>query len=79
MQALAKKPDGKSIHLFHSTRVYDAHAIGLMERDAKASGVALTVLSDERDGKLNAQRIAKQVPDWRDADLWFCGPAPFGQ
>ncbi len=50
-----------------------------MERDAKASGVALTVLSDERDGKLNAQRIAKQVPDWRDADLWFCGPAPFGQ
>lgn len=79
MQALAKKPDGKSIHLFHSTRVYDAHVIGLMERDAKASGVALTVLSDERDGKLNAQRIAKQVPDWRDADLWFCGPAPFGQ
>lgn len=79
MQALAKAPDGRSVHLFHSTRVYDAHAISLMTRDAKAAHVDLTVLSDERDGRLTAQRIAEQVPDWRDADVWFCGPAPFGQ
>jgi ferredoxin-NADP reductase len=37
------------------------------------------VLWDERDGLLNAQRIAQAVPQWRDADVWFCGPAGFGQ
>jgi predicted ferric reductase len=79
MQALAKVPDGKNIHLFHTTRVYDPHAISLMERDAKAAGVVLTVLSDERDGRLNAQNITEKVLDWRDADIWFCGPAQFGQ
>jgi Flavodoxin reductases (ferredoxin-NADPH reductases) family 1 len=28
---------------------------------------------------LNAARLTGQVPDWQDADIWFCGPAPFGQ
>lgn len=79
MQALAKVPDGRNVHLFHSTRVYDPTAISLMERDAKAANVTLTVLSDERDGLLTAQRIAEQVPDWRKSDIWFCGPAKFGQ
>ena len=79
MKALAGAPDGKTIDLFHPTAVYDEHAIGLMSRDANAAGVRLHVLWSERDGLLNAARIAEQVPDWRDADVWFCGPAPFGQ
>lgn len=79
MQALAKVPDGRRIHLFHSTRVLDAHAISLMERDAKAAHIDLTVLSDERDGWLTAQRIAQQVPEWRESDIWFCGPTQFGE
>ncbi len=79
MKALAVAPDGKTIDLFHPTAVYDEHAIGLMSRDANAAGVRLHVLWNERDGLLNAARIADQVPDWRDADVWFCGPAPFGQ
>jgi len=79
MKALAGAPDGKTIDLFHPTAVYDEHAIGLMSRDANAAGVRLHVLWSERDGLLNAARIADQVPDWRDADVWFCGPAPFGQ
>ncbi len=79
MKALAGTPDGKTIDLFHPTAVYDEHAIGLISRDADAAGVRLHVLWSERDGLLNAARIADQVPDWRDADVWFCGPAPFGQ
>ena len=46
---------------------------------AGAAGVALHVLWDERDGRLDAARLASAVPDWRDADVWFCGPAPFGR
>ena len=79
MKALAAQPDGKSIDLFHPTAVYDDHAIGLMTRDAEAAGVRLHVLWSERDGLLNAARLTGLVPEWRDADVWFCGPAPFGR
>lgn len=79
MKALANAPDGKTIDLFHPTSVYDEHAIGLMTRDAEAAGVQLHVLWSQRDGQLNAARLTEQVTGWRDADVWFCGPAPFGQ
>ncbi len=79
MQALAIAPDGKKIQLFHTTRVLDSHAMGLLEQDAQAANVALTVFADTRDGLLSAARIAELAPDWRDADIWFCGPAGFGQ
>ena len=79
LKALAQTPDGKAIDLFHSTAVYDAEAIGLLERDAQAANVPLYVLWDKRDGRLNAERICQTVPDWREADVWFCGPAGFGQ
>ena len=79
MKALAQAPDGKAIDLFHATADYDADAIGLLERDAQAAGVRLHVLWDARDGLLDARRIAAAVPQWREADVWFCGPAAFGQ
>jgi predicted ferric reductase len=79
MKALAQTPDGRSIDLFHSTAVYDAHAISLLERDAAAAGVRLQVLWDERDGRLDAARLMAAVPQWREADVWFCGPSGFGQ
>jgi ferredoxin-NADP reductase len=37
------------------------------------------VLWDARDGLLDARRIAAAVPQWREADVWFCGPAAFGR
>ena len=79
MKALAQAPDGKTIDLFHATAEYDADAIGLLERDARAAGVHLHVLWDARDGLLDARRIAAAVPQWHAADVWFCGPAAFGQ
>lgn len=79
MKALATAPDGKAIDLFHPTSVHDEHALGLMARDAEAAGVRLHVLWSPRDGQLNAQRLSRAVPQWQDADVWFCGPAGFGQ
>ncbi len=79
LKALAQTPDGKAIDLFHTTAVYDAEAIGLLERDAQAANVPMHVLWDERDGRLDAERIRQTVPDWREADVWFCGPTGFGQ
>lgn len=79
MKALARSPDGKSIDLFHTTTIHDANFVHALEEDALASKVRLHVLWNERDGFLDAVRIAKQVSEWRDADVWFCGPAEFGQ
>ena len=82
MMGVSKRPsspDGKTIDLFHATAEYDADAIGLLERDAQAAGVRLHVLWDARDGLLDARRIAAAVPQWHEADVWFCGPAAFGQ
>ena len=79
MKALAQSPDGKAIDLFHTTAVYDPQVMDLMAQDARDAQVRLHVLWDERDGRLDAARIAAQVPAWRDADVWFCGPARFGQ
>lgn len=79
MQALARHRDGRAIDLFHTTAAYDPQAIGRLTHDAAEAGVRLHVLWDERDGRLDLQRIADNVPDWRQADVWFCGPAGFGK
>jgi predicted ferric reductase len=75
MKALAQAGDGKAIDLFHTTPVLDAHVMGLLEKDAHDASVGLHVLWDERDGFLTAEKIAAAVPDWRHADMWFCGPS----
>ena len=79
MKALAHRPDERPVDLFHTTAAYDPHAIGLMTQDAQDAGVRLHVLWDPRDGRLDAAHIVNTVPDWKDADVWFCGPAQFGQ
>lgn len=79
MKALGQAPDGKPIDLFHTTAVLDPHVMGLLEKDASDARVGLHVWWDQRDGLLSAGRIAAQVPDWRDADFWFCGPSAFGR
>lgn len=78
MKALAQVPDGKSIDLFHSTADYDETAIALLEQYAQAAGVRLHVLWNQRDGRLDAERICQVVKGWQEADVWFCGPAAFG-
>jgi predicted ferric reductase len=79
MQHLAAHPDGRRIDLFHPTAVDDPLALGRLRSDAAAAGVHLHVLVDARDGRLDAARLASIVPGWEQADVWFCGPAGFGQ
>ena len=75
----AAHPNTRTIDLFHTTADYDQAAIDRLTADAAAAGVRLHVLVDDRDGRLNGERIRAAVPQWRSASLWFCGPAGFGQ
>jgi len=79
MKHLANAPEQRKIVLFHPTAVYDQTAIDKLSADAKAANVRLIVLVDERDGYLTGDRIREAVPNWREASIWFCGPAKFGQ
>nr|MBS0021308.1 ferric reductase [Gammaproteobacteria bacterium] len=66
------------IDLFHSTADVDEDAIAKLTADAAAAGIRLHVLVTARDGRLSGERTRAAVPDWRDASIWFCGPAGFG-
>lgn len=79
LKALATTHDGKRIDLFHSRSAYDQGVIDKLTADAHEANVRLHILWDERDGRLDVDRLIKAVPDWREAELWFCGPAHFGR
>ena len=69
----------KVVHLYYSTAEIDDEALERLADLAKAAGVSLSVVIDSRDGRLTADRIRQDVPEWRDASFWFCGPPRFGQ
>lgn len=75
----AINPDTKIIDLFHPTAEYEEAAIEHLKADAAAAGVRLHLLVDDKDGRLNGERIRAAVPQWGSASLWFCGPTAFGQ
>ncbi|MBR0714931.1 ferric reductase-like transmembrane domain-containing protein [Bradyrhizobium liaoningense] len=72
-------PDGQTVDLFHTTTDVDEDALGRLATDARSAAVRLHVLIDARDGLLTGKRIREAVPQWREASIWFCGPAGFGE
>ena len=78
MHQLAQQGDGREIDLFHATTEVDEAALQRLRQDAEAAGVRLHLLVSGRDGRLTGDRLRELVPDWRDAEVWFCGPAAFG-
>jgi len=79
MKHLAASPQDAVIDLFHPTAVYEQAAIDKLTADARAAGVRWHLLVDARDGRLDGARLRSEVPDWRAASVWFCGPARFGE
>ncbi|MDR2196171.1 MAG: ferric reductase, partial [Gallionellaceae bacterium] len=57
----------------------DEEALGKLAAGAQSADVRLHVLIDARDGRLTGERIREQVPEWREASIWFCGPAGFAE
>jgi predicted ferric reductase len=72
-------PEGQQVDLFHTTAEVDAEALAKLATDAQSADVRLHLLIDARDGQLSGDRIRALVPKWREASIWFCGPAAFGK
>jgi predicted ferric reductase len=79
LEQLALRPEGQSIDLFHTTGTRDASAFARLQAAARAAHVQLHLLVDSVDGFLSADRICAAVPEWRAAEVWFCGPVGFGR
>ncbi|MFC3533149.1 ferric reductase-like transmembrane domain-containing protein [Vogesella facilis] len=79
LQALASQPGRQQIDFFHASSDYDAASMARLAVAARAAGVDLHLLCQPHDGRLDAERLTRTVPDWREADIWFCGPAGFGR
>ena len=79
MKYLAKNPDGRVVDLFHTTTDTDQAAIALLKEDAKTAGVELHIMIKSQDGYLTGAILRAKIPDWKEADVWFCGPALFGE
>ena len=69
---------GDAVDLFYSAQKLDETSVARLRQLTEASGVTLHLIDSERDGKLDAARLSETVPTWKDASLWFCGPAGFG-
>lgn len=79
LQALPCTSQAQPVDFIHTTSIYDNTIIQQLQQDASQRGVNLHVLWDKRDGRLDAQRLTEMVPDWCEADIWFCGPSGFGR
>ena len=73
----SSQPPGQRIDLFHSTAGVDHDALAHLAADASAADVRLHVFIDAQHGRLTGQHVRDEVPDWREASIWFCGPAGF--
>ena len=70
--------NGEYVDLFYSTQTSDTGFIDHLSELAKSAGVKLHVIDSNKDGFLDVDRISREVPGWKEATAWFCGPAGFG-
>lgn len=79
LQVLAVQPDGREVDFFYSTAGLDADSLQRIADSARAAGVRLHVTMSGHDSRLDGARLRAAVPEWAQADVWFCGPAAFGR
>jgi predicted ferric reductase len=77
LNALAQEGHSERIDLFYLTSAPDSTFIANVQQLAERAGVQFHLLVESRDGRLTLGRLENLVPDWRDADVWFCGPSAF--
>lgn len=76
MHALAVQPEAACVDFFHCGVNMTPEVLQCLERDAAKAQVNLHLFLGQR---LQTGDLLMRVPDWKSADIWFCGPAAFGQ
>ena len=79
LQALAASGKGDNVDLFYCTSAPDQGFIERIRELAARARVRLHVLVASEGGRLTPERLRQLAPQWQDSDVWFCGPACFGE
>ncbi len=81
LKALARAEDKqeKEIDFFYTNNEMDELLIGRLRKGAEQAKINLHLIQPAKDGRLDFKRICELVPEWQLADIWFCGPAGFGE
>jgi len=78
LQALAADDRDGPVDLIYSTNAPAEAFIENIRQLADKAGVRFHLLVTKRDGLLTLDRLAEMVPEWKEAEIWFCGPLGFG-
>lgn len=78
LQALAEAGRGNDITLYYCTSAPDQGFIERIRQLAERARIRLQIMIASEQGLLTPERLRQQVPDWAQRDVWFCGPASFG-
>lgn len=78
MEAITIAGQPQDVDLIYSTGALDDAFIDEVRSAADAAGVRLHIVDTGQDGLVDLAKLALWIPDWRCADVWFCGPSKFG-
>lgn len=78
MEALALGGAHGRVDLIYSTDTLDDGFLAELRNAADAASVRLYLVDSQRDGLVDLPKLAAWAPEWRKADVWFCGPEGFG-
>lgn len=78
MEAITFSGHPQDVDLIYSTGALDDGFINEVRSAANAAGVRLHIVDTGKEGLVDLVKLARWAPDWRDADVWFCGPSKFG-
>lgn len=78
LQALADAGRDGPVDLFYSTNAPAAAFIENIRQLAERAGVRFHLVVPPRDGLLTLDCLAEMIPEWKEAEIWFCGPLGFG-
>jgi len=77
MEAMALSGQKQDVDLIYSTGATDDGFIDQVRSAVSASGLRLRVVDTGQEGLVDLTKVARWIPKWREADVWFCGPAKF--
>lgn len=69
---------GQPVDFVYSTAAPDEAFIAHVRSLAEAAGVRFRLFDSRTEGFLTLETLKAWAPEWRQADVWFCGPAGFG-
>lgn len=75
---MAPQPGGRPINLFHSTSAPDEPFLRKVRLLAEQAQIRLHITLAGKNPRLTCDGICALVSGWKDASVWFCGPAGFG-